>query len=129
MSMRKSFLLYLADEAMLARDEVDRLHDRLRVAPEPIGAIAFRYGMITGGEIDEILDEQRHDDRPFGEIAIAKGLLTAEQVNTLLCVQQIRAATETAEALALSGVIRIEELAPKLGHFLFTVQENVLSLT
>jgi hypothetical protein len=129
MSMRKAFLKYLADEGMIDQAEVDRFHDRLRAAPEPIGAIAFRYGMITGGEIDEILDDQRHDDRPFGEIAIAKGLLSAEQVNTLLCVQQIRAATESAEALALSNVIRIDELAPKLGHFLYSVQENVLSAT
>lgn len=126
--MRKGFLKFLAGEGVINPDRVAGFQETLRAAPEPLGVIAFRYGMITGGDIDEILDAQRHDDRPFGEIAVEKGLLTTEQVRTLLFVQQMRAATEAAEALALAGVCPVEEMMIQLGRFLLTLQGSILSV-
>lgn len=126
--MRKAFLDFLAAEGLIPCERVARMQDILRTAPEPIGAIAFSYGMINGNDVDEILDEQRHDSRPFGEIAVDKGLLTPEQVNTLLYVQRIRAASEVAEALALAGVCSIDQLTPQLGRFLADVQGGVLNV-
>jgi hypothetical protein len=90
----------------------------LRGTPEQIGSIAFSYGLLTGADIDLILDEQRTNYRPFGEIAISKGLLTREQVETLLGVQRLRAATEVAEALVLSGLCSMEEVMSQLSRFL-----------
>jgi hypothetical protein len=126
--MRKGFLKFLAAEGVIDPDRVRSFQETLRAAPEPLGVIAFRYGIITGGDIDDILDTQRHDDRPFGEIAVEKGLLTSQQVRTLLCVQQMRAATESAEALALAGVCPIEEMMTQLGRFLLTLHGTVLSV-
>ena len=126
--MRRTFLDYLAKEGVIAADRVEQIRGLLRSVPEPIGSIAFSYGMIAGGDIDTILDEQQRDYRPFGEIAISMNLLTREQVDTLLGVQRIRAATECAEALALSGMCKIDEIMPKLGQFLLAYQETILTV-
>ena len=125
--MRKGFLRFLAAEGVIDAQRVQGFQETLRAAPEPLGVIAFRYGMITGGDIDDILDTQRRDDRPFGEIAVERGLLTHEQVRTLLFVQQMRAATETAEALALAGVCETEEVMAQLGRFLLTLRRTTPS--
>jgi len=116
--MRKAFLEFLVGRGSLAPQQVEQVRSILRGAPEPIGSIAFSYGMISGGDIDDILDEQQFSREPFGEIAIRKGLLTREQLETLLGVQQMRAATETAEALALSGLLPMDEVTRLLGRFL-----------
>jgi hypothetical protein len=117
-AMRKAFIEYLTSEGVIVSPPADKLHTMLRRAPEPIGAIAFSYGMLTGGDIDRILDEQRDTHEPFGEIAMKYGMLTQEQVEALLKVQQVRAASEIAEALALSGHVPIEEVCNILGRFL-----------
>ncbi len=125
--MRKAFFEFLVAEGVLAPTELDRVQDMLRAAPEPIGSIAFGYGMITGTDIDTILDEQRTDYRPFGEIAIAKRLLTREQVEILLGIQLIRAATEIGEALVLAGICSMERIMPLLGQFLSQSQDSPVS--
>ena len=116
--MRKAFLEFLAAEGIITDDVADNLQSLLRGVPEPIGSIAFSYGMITTNDIDVILDEQRKDYRPFGEIAMDMGMLRREQVETLLRIQQVRGATDTAEALALSGVCSVEETLKHLSRFL-----------
>lgn len=118
--MRRAFLEFLAAKGAVPADRVDELWNMLRSAPEPIGSIAFSHGMITGGDIDVILDEQRRRYRPFGEIAMEMGMLRREQVEALLLVQQMRAAVETAEALALSGFCSVEEVRSELGRFFHT---------
>jgi len=115
--MRKAFLEFLAAEDIVPAKRLENLHQLLRGAPEPIGSIAFSYGMITGGDIDVILDEQRSDYRPFGEIAMSMGMLTREQVDALLHVQQMRSAVETAEALVLSGMCETDKMRAQLGKF------------
>lgn len=124
--MRRAFLEFLAAEGDISLGQLDEIRRLLRGAPEPIGSIAFSYGMISGSDIDAVLDEQRKTYRPFGEIAISKKLLTRGQVEKLLGVQQIRAATESAEALALSGVCPIERIMPRLGQFLLQNHESIL---
>jgi hypothetical protein len=116
--MRKAFLAYLVGEGMIPPEKLDAVQTMLRSVPEPIGSIAFGFGLITGTDVDVILDEQRRAHRPFGEIAAGMGLLTRAQIDTLLMIQQLRAAAETAEALALSGVCPVEEVMPRLGRFL-----------
>ncbi|HVP13221.1 MAG TPA: hypothetical protein VMV94_18755 [Phycisphaerae bacterium] len=115
--MRKAFLDFLVAENILAAAQLENLGGVLRGAREPIGSIAFSFGMITGSDIDVVLDEQRRDYRPFGEIAMEMGMLTRHQVEVLLRVQEMRGATETAEALALSGICSIEEVTAQLGRF------------
>jgi hypothetical protein len=122
--MRKAFFEFLVAEGVLAPAELERVQNTLRTAPEPIGSIAFGYGMITGADIDAILDEQRADYRQFGEIAIAKRLLTRQQVENLLGIQLIRAATEIGEALVLAGICPMERVLPLLGRFLSQSQES-----
>lgn len=118
--MRKAFIEFLTAEAVIPPAAAQNLHTLLRRAPEPIGSIAFSYGMVSGGDIDVILDRQRQTHQPFGEIAMELGVLTRAQVETLLQVQQIRAATDIAEALALAGLCSIDEVIPQLGRFLST---------
>ncbi|MBN2563154.1 MAG: hypothetical protein JXQ75_19705 [Phycisphaerae bacterium] len=115
--MRKAFIEFLAARGAIPAERLDQLSTLLRGAPEPIGSIAFSYGMITGGDIDLILDEQRNNYKPFGEIAMDKGMLTQEQVEALLQVQQMRAAMHVAEALALSRISSIEQMMAELSQF------------
>lgn len=115
--MRKAFLDFLVSEKIVSAARLEDLASLLRGAREPIGSIAFSFGMISAGDIDTILDEQQRDYRPFGEIAMGMGLLTRQQVDSLLWVQEMRGATETAEALALSGICSIEAVTQQLGRF------------
>jgi hypothetical protein len=115
--MRKAFLEFLVAEGIVPAGQVEDLGSLLRGAREPIGSIAFSFGMITGGDIDVVLDQQRKDYRPFGEIAMELGMLSRQQVEALLRIQEMRGATETAEALALSGICSIEDVTAQLGRF------------
>lgn len=124
--MRKVFLEFLTAEGAISSEELGHIQGLLRGAPEPIGSIAFRYGIIAGSDIDAILDEQRTAYRPFGEIAVSKGLLSPAQVETLLGIQRIRAAAESAEALALSGMCPMERIMTQLGQFLLQHQDSIL---
>jgi hypothetical protein len=117
MTMRKAFLEFLVAEGIVPAGRLEDISALLRGAREPIGSIAFSFGMITGGDIDVVLDKQRKDYRPFGEIAMEMGMLTRYQVEALLRVQEMRGATETAEALALSGICSIEDVTAQLGRF------------
>jgi|CXWL01.1.fsa_nt_gi hypothetical protein len=121
--MRDSFIDFLTTNSTLSAETYERLRSMLRGAPEPIGSIAFKYGIITSGDIDMILDEQRKNHRRFGEIAIEMGIFTKPQLKSLLKVQEMRAAVETAEALALSGVRPTEEIMAHLGEFLCQARE------
>lgn len=124
--MRTAFLGYLANEGVIPPDQTGQIEGLLRAVPEPIGLIAFSYGMITGNDIDAILDEQRKAYRPFGEIAVSKGLLSPEQVETLLGIQRMRAVTEVAEALALAGICSMEVIIAQLGSFLSKHEDSIL---
>jgi hypothetical protein len=116
--MRKEFLEHLAASGVVPAGSLSDLHYVLRGAREPIGAIAFRYGMITGSDIDLVLEEQRHSYRRFGEIAMSMGLLTRAQVETLVRIQHLRLVTETAEALVLAGICPLHRVTIELGRFL-----------
>ena len=115
--MRKEFVEYLVSQGVLPSSGAGGLRNLLRGAPEPIGSIAFSYGMITGPDIDAILDDQRQTHSPFGEIARNMGMLTRAQIETLLHIQQVRAATEIAEALALSGLCSPDDMMAHLAQF------------
>lgn len=116
--MRDAFIEFLAEHAPITPESGERLRAIGRGAPEPIGSIAFKYGLIGTADIDIILDVQRKNHRPFGAIAIDLGILTKPQLNALLKVQQMRYAVEIAEALALSGALEVEEIMSHLGEFL-----------
>jgi hypothetical protein len=124
--MRKAFLEYLVNAGIIPATKLSMAQTMLRGAPEPIGSIAFGYGLISGSDIDDILDEQREKYRPFGEIAVSRSLLTQRQVDMLLLVQHLRAATEIAEALALAGVCPVEQIMSALGRFLARAETPAL---
>ncbi|MBC7834501.1 MAG: hypothetical protein H7Y88_05295 [Phycisphaerales bacterium] len=122
--MRQEFLTFLGDEGILSAATLRGACDCLRSPPEPLGAIAFNYGMITGADIDMILAEQRGTKRLFGEIALSMGILTKGQVESLVRIQQMRSAVGVAEALLLSGVFDAAELMGELGRFLSVYQHK-----
>jgi len=126
--MRKAFLEFLVSEGVLAPQRMSELQNLHKGASEPIGLIAFSFGLIGGGEIDLLLDHQRRDYRSFGQIAMEMGLLTRQQVQTLLMIQQMRGAVETAEALALAGVGSIEGLMASLGRFFAVKAESAVNI-
>lgn len=115
--MRRVFLDFLVAEGLLPADRLEDVWSFLRNSTEPVGSIAFSHGLLCGSDIDLILEEQRRRYRPFGEIAVEMGILRIEQVEALLLVQQIRAAVEAAESLALSGVCAVEDMKDALGRF------------
>jgi hypothetical protein len=119
--MRRAFLDYLVDQEILSPDKRHITLERLHTPPEPIGSIAFSHGLLSCEDIDCILDEQRHSRQQFGQIAVQHGLLTTGQIDTLLQIQQTRAASEVAEALALSGLCPPTIALEYLGRFLMTI--------
>ena len=74
--MRKAFIEFLAAEGTIPPTLVANLDDLLRRAPEPIGAIAFSYGMISGADVDVInghLTATGADPREIGSWSRALG--------------------------------------------------------
>jgi hypothetical protein len=121
--MRDAFIDYLTTQSILTAESCEHLRSTLRGAPEQIGSIAFKYGLVTTDDIDMILDEQHNSHRRFGEIAIEMGILTKPQLNALLKIQQMRVAVEIAEVLALSGTQPVEKILLLLGGFLNRIPE------
>ena len=121
--MRKEFIEYLAGERFLPTDTLEAVRGLLRSAPEPIGTLALRYGIIAAGDIETVLDEQRETRMPFGEIAVSQGLIQRDQLDALLRVQQVRAAVEIAEAIALSRICSVDDIMAHLGRFLLRAAE------
>lgn len=116
--MRDAFIDYLISHSPATAKTVSQLSPSLRGIPEPIGSIAFKYGLVSSNDIDLILDEQRKNHRQFGAIAIEMGILSSDQLNALLKVQEMRYSVEIAEALALSGRQAADEIMVHLGEFL-----------
>ncbi len=123
--MRRAFIDFLAAEGVVPENRLESLHYLLRGTPEPIGCIAFNYGMVHEGDVDHILEEQRRTYRSFGEIATRLGMLNRTQIDSLLQVQKIRGAIEVVEALTLSDLCPIDELMAHLGRFLIQQAEHV----
>lgn len=115
--MHTSFLDSLAQRGVIPETKLACVRAAARQR-EPIGAIAFRYGLLRGEDIDDILDEQRRSGRQFGEIAVARGFLSQRQVDDLLRVQEMRRLTETAEVLVLSGVCAFADAVREMAQFL-----------
>lgn len=124
--MRRAFIEYLMTNGILSPEKLEQIQNFVKTAREPIGSIAFGYGLISGWDIDNVLEQQRTTYRPFGEIAVEKGLLTQSQVDALLMVQQLRACIEIAEALALSGTCETEAIVSRVGRFLSVADNHLL---
>lgn len=114
--MRNQFLDFVAQSgranpALLERIRGDRPHR------EPLGALAFRHGLIGGDEIDAILDEQRSAKRPFGKIAIERGFLTQQQVEDLLKLQSLNDVVEATESLIVTHTAPFDAAISALAAF------------
>lgn len=114
--MRNRFLDFViqsgrANAAPLERIRGDRPHR------EPLGALAFRHGLIGGDEIDAILDEQRRAKRPFGQIAVERGFLSAEQVADLLKLQTLSDVVEAMETLIVTHTTTFEAAVSAFAAF------------
>src|SRR5215470_11302912 len=95
-SMQADFVDFLISRSVMTAQGAANVRQLARQR-EPLGTIAFRYGLLSGEAIDQILDEQRRQARPFGEIATQWRLLTQAQLGALLRVQELRGVIETAE--------------------------------
>lgn len=116
--MRNAFLEYLISHGIICAEEAEDLQTLLGQVQEPIGSIAFCFGMMASTDIDVILDHQAKEGASFGEVAKQLGILTQEQVDATVRVQHVRAMTEAAETLALTGLCSIEETLIHLARFL-----------
>jgi hypothetical protein len=116
--MEQDFLAYLVSRGHLPEQRSLAIRQTVRIAREPIGAIAFAHGLLTGEDIDLILSRQREEHRPFGQIAAELGMLTQIQVDTLVRVQHARAALSLAEALALASIVPLETAVAELNAYL-----------
>ena len=124
--MSQPFVDFLIEREVIHANVARRLTER-QVIREPIGMIAASHGLLNPLQIDKILDRQRGGKDRFGEIAVSLGFVTHEQVQTLIKIQEFRASSEIAEALALSGVLSVEDAGRYLGGFLMRDHE-VLAL-
>lgn len=116
--MAREFTDYLKTQGIIDADQVQQIRSLLSRVREPIGSIAFSYGLLTVDDVDLILAEQRREHRQFGEIAAGLGILTTSQVQALVHIQETREAAQTAEALVLSGIAPHDKIMPALGRYL-----------
>jgi hypothetical protein len=122
--MHTSFLDSLSQRGVISARSLDAVR-AAAAQREPIGAIAFRYGLLSGSDIDDILDEQRRSGRQFGEIAVSRGFLSQQQVDDLLHVQEMRKLSETAEVLVLSGACAFADAVREMAQFLPQVAKRI----
>ena len=115
--MEQDFLAFLVSRGQLPQQRVDAIRQQVHITREPIGAIAFAHGLLTGEDIDVILTAQRDHYSPFGQIASEQGLLTQGQVETLVQIQHARAALSMAEALSLAGLMPMPQLLGLLSEY------------
>jgi hypothetical protein len=115
--MEQDFLSFLVARGQLPQSRVDAIREQVHITREPIGAIAFAHGLLTGEDIDVILTAQRDHYAPFGQIAAEQGLLTQAHVDTLVQIQHARAALSMAEALSLAGVMPMTQLLGLLSDY------------
>ncbi|MBI4581987.1 MAG: hypothetical protein HY718_19975 [Planctomycetes bacterium] len=123
--MNHPFVKYLMERDLIPHTTSRHLNGKTCLVREPLGMIAVGHGMLDSSQIDMILDRQRESSERFGEIAISLGFLTPEQVRTLIKIQEFRAASVLAEALALAGVLRYEDAVRYLGAFLAGDEELI----
>lgn len=116
--MRNEFIDFLRSHDLVHADDTEQIQTLLNQTQEPIGSIAFCFGMLCSSALDTILDEQGKTHSRFGEVAVKLGILTSDQVDAIIRVQQVRATTEVAEALALTGLCPIDQTMKHLGRFL-----------
>lgn len=116
--MSGEFLEYLISQGIITKPQSERVRGLVSKVREPIGSIAFSYGLLSGEDVDLVLNEQRRGHRQFGEIAQALGILTRAQVEALVRVQHVRSAVEVAEALIVSGLLAPESAFQALGRYL-----------
>jgi hypothetical protein len=122
MVMPHPFVDFLIEREVIPANVAKRLSER-QVIREPIGMIAASHGILNALQIDKILDRQRGGKDRFGEIAVNLGFLTHEQVQILIKIQEFRTSSEIAEALALSGVLSVEDAGRYLGAYLMRDRE------
>ncbi len=117
--MARGFTEFLTAEGLLTPEQLaQQIRRSLEKAREPIGSIAFSYGLLSSDDIDLILEEQKREHRQFGEIAAALGMLTRAQVEALVAIQTARNALGSAEAIILSGIGAHGTMLAALGRFL-----------
>jgi hypothetical protein len=116
--MTRDFTEFLGAERVITPQQIEHIRGLVSKVREPIGSIAFSYGLLSGEDVDLILSEQRRAHRQFGEIAMAMGMLTHAQVDSLVRVQHVRSALEVAETLVLAGVAEPGLVFGALGRFL-----------
>ncbi len=122
--MKHPFVEYLVERDLIPPNVARQLTEHKRFVREPIGMIAVSHGLLRTDDIDIILDRQREfPDRRFGEIAVELGCLTPQQVDTLVKIQEFRAPADIAEALALGGVLSVEDAGRYFGTYLVRDQE------
>ena len=116
--MQHAFIEFLVEHDYVSENVAKQLTENKRYIREPIGMIAVNHGLLKPNEIDVILDHQRVSKARFGEIGVELGFLDDTQVSTLVKIQEFRAASDIAEALALSGVLTVEDAVRYLGAYL-----------
>jgi hypothetical protein len=121
--MQNSFVEFLIDRDLVSSGIAKQLTEGKRFVCEPIGMIAVSHGLLHPNQVDVVLDRQRGCKDRFGDIAVEMGFLTREQVERLVRIQELRAAAEIGEALALAGVLSCEDMARHLGAFLLRDHE------
>jgi len=128
--MQNPYVQFLVERDLVPTSVTKRLTENRRFVREPIGMIAVNHGLLNPNDIDTILDRQREESQlRFGDIAVDMGCLTREQVDNLVKIQEFRAAADITEALALGGVLSVEDAGRCLGSYLVGDHEVIAMMS
>jgi hypothetical protein len=115
--MSAAFVEFLVSTGRISAQTADRITRWAMHNQQPIGMIAVDHALVIGRQIDEILYRQRRSNLKFGQIAVELGYLSQEKVDILLRIQRSRMLAHIIEALALSGLIPLEDGISLLSDF------------
>ncbi len=122
--MQDEFLDFLGSRAEVSAEALARVRQLVDGAADPIGRIAYSYGLLSPNCIEEILERQRGQAARFGEIAIEMGLLTAEQLEALLLIQNLRRVFAVTESLVLCGAADPRDILRHTATFIHEAAER-----
>lgn len=108
------FCRFLADHALVTREQADSLRKQAMSAQVPLGRILLQQHIMDVRQVMQVLYLQADEpDVRFGELAIRLGFLTREQLQRALREQRIQA-QHPAEVLRDRGILMADELLDAL---------------
>mgnify|MGYP006908400364 FL=1 len=115
--MRSEFAKYLVEQGYVDAESAHEAASAAQDVREVIGALAFRYDLMTPQDGEEVLNLLTPEQR-FGKIAAERGFLSDTQVNCLLQIQEMEEVLEIGGNLILKGKLSRDNLVDAMHVFI-----------